>query len=589
MSTERYAQTAWSLADLLPATSGEKFDQMLVDLEASVTEMESWRERLSPDISEDDFIGLIKLYETITEFRRRMVGYGQLWFAADTQSQDALGFMGRMKQLFAEVQNRLLFFSLWWKGLEDEAAGHLLDVSGDWRYFLESLHRFKPHTLTEPEEKIINLKDVNGVGALITIYDMITNKYAFKLEVDGEVKEMTRSELTVYFQHPTADLREAAYREAIRVYAEDGSVLGQLYTHVARDWRSENLTLRHFESPIGVRNLRNDVTDPVVDTLLEVCRQNISVFQDYFKLKSGWLGVEKLRRFDIYAPLSEVDKEYPFADAVDMVLESLDAFAPVTAEHARNVFAEGHIDSEIRPGKEGGANCAGVLPGVSPWVMVNYTGRISEVSTLAHELGHAIHAMMASDHSILTFHSALPLAETASTFGEMLLTERLLKEETDRDIRRNILAASVDGAYGTVMRQAYFVLFERQAHAMAVEGKTTDEFCDVYLENLTEQFGDAVDLDSGFRWEWVAIPHIYHTPFYCYAYTFGQLLALALYQRYKEEGERFVPGYLGILSYGGSASPEHILTEAGVDMTSADFWQGGFDLIRGMVDQLEML
>jgi oligoendopeptidase F len=272
-----------------------------------------------------------------------------------------------------------------------------------------------------------------------------------------------------------------------------------------------------------------------------------------------------------------------------MVLDSLDGFAPVLAEHARHILASGHIDSEIRPGKDSGAFCFSLFPGVAPWVLLNYTGRVRDVATLAHELGHGIHALMAGEHSILTFHSSLPLAETASVFSEMILTERLLEEETDREVRRNLLAAAVDDAYATVMGQAYFVLFERQAHTMIAVGKTTDDLRAVYVENLQEQFGDAVDLDEIFHWEWVSVPHIYQTPFYCYAYSFGQLLVLSLYQRYKKEGAAFIPRYLKILSYGGSASPEHILAEAGVDMRSAGFWQGGFDVIRGMVDQLAAL
>ena len=585
----QFEQTAWSLDDLLPATSGPELERMIAKLQERVTEMESWRERLAEGINPEEFVELVQLYETITEFGHRMAGYGHLWFAADTQSQAALGFMGRMDQLFTEVRNRLLFFTLWWKGLDESSATPLLDANGDWRYFLESLRRFKPHTLSEPEEKIINLKDVNGVDALTTIYDMITNKYTFKLEVDGELKELTRAELSAYYYSPSAGLREAAYRELNRVYVGDSAVLGQIYIHLARDWRSENMTLRHFESPLAVRNLGNDIPDPVVDTLLDVCRQNAPIFQDYFRLKANWLGVDKLRRFDLYAPLSSAEKKYPYGQAVEMVLDSFEAFAPLMAEQARCVFSAGHIDSEIRPGKEGGAFCAGMLPGVAPWVKINYTEQARNVATLAHELGHAVHALMAAEHSILTFHSSLPLAETASVFAEMLLTERLLEEESDPAVRRNILAAAVDDAYATVMRQAFFVLFERQAHHLIAGGKTSDDLRAAYMENLQQQFGDSIEMDEGFQWEWVAIPHIFQTPFYCYAYSFGQLLVLSLYQQYKKEGESFIPRYLRVLSYGGSASPEHILAEAGVDMASPAFWQGGFEVIRGMVEQLAAL
>jgi oligoendopeptidase F len=221
--------------------------------------------------------------------------------------------------------------------------------------------------------------------------------------------------------------------------------------------------------------------------------------------------------------------------------------------------------------------------------LLNYTGKARDVATMAHELGHAIHALTAADHSILTFHSTLPLAETASVFSEQLLTDRLLREEPDASVRRDLLVRALDDAYATVTRQAYFVLFERQAHEMIAQGITADALSAAYMENLAEQFGDAVSLSDEFKWEWISIPHIYRTPFYCYAYSFGQLLVLSLYQRYQQEGPAFVPTYLRILAHGGSKSPDDILTEAGIDMTSADFWQGGFDVIGAMLDTLVAL
>jgi len=589
MTDTTFEQSRWSLADLLPATEGPELDRILAEIEAAVSALEASREQLSPDMEAAEFKRLLDLVEQIATLSQRLGAYGYLWYAEDTQNQKALAFRGRMEKLLTDVQNRTLFFTLWWKRLADEPARRLLAVSGDAAYYLESLRRFKPHTLSEAEETVINLKDINGVQALVTVYQMITNAFTFRVEIDGEVKELNRSELMVYARDPRPEVRAAIYQELYRVFGEEGTVLGQIYQYVARDWASENMKLRKFASPISVRNLSNDIPDPVVDTLLEVCRRNAPLYQRYFRLKAGWLGLEKLRRYDIYAPLGASDKTYSFDQAAHMVLESLQNFAPQLADQARRVFAERHLDSEIRPRKDTGAFCAGILPGVAPWVLVNYNGKISDVATLAHELGHAVHALMAEDHSVLTFHSALPLAETASVFSEMLLLERLLAEERDATVRKEILARSVDDTYATVMRQAYFVLFERQAHELIEQGQTTDGLAERYLDNLAEQFGDAVELSDEFRWEWVSIPHIYATPFYCYAYSFGQLLVLALYRQFKAEGESFIPRYLRILSYGGSQSPAHILGEAGIDMTSADFWQGGFDVIADMIDELEIL
>jgi oligoendopeptidase F len=584
-----FKQSRWTLDPLLPAHEGADFECLLSDLEQQVSDFEAYRERLSPEIENETFQEVMALSEAIQTTLTRLVGYAHLWFAEDTQDQEAVAFLGRMRQLATEVENRMLFFSLWWKDLEKEPAQRLLDASGDYAYYLESLRRFKPYTLSEPEEQLINLKDVNGVDALVSLYEMITNRFSFELEVDGEVQELTRAELSVHVRDSSPEVRAMAYQELFRVYSDQAAVLGQIYEHRVRDWANENVKLRQFDSPLSVRNLANDIPDPVVDTLLAVCQENMPIFHRYFRLKAGWLGMDKLRRYDVYAPIGETEKTYPFSEAAELVLGTLEQFSPMLAEHAESIFAEGHLDSEIRPGKRGGAFCAGFLPGVTPWVLTNYTGRITDVSTLAHELGHAVHALMAGHHSILTFHAALPLAETASVFSEMLLTDRLLREEQDPALRRELLARVLDDAYATVARQAYFVLFEREAHQQATDGATVDELSALYLDNLRDQFGDAIELSDDFRWEWIAIPHIYQTPFYCYAYSFGHLLVLALYQQYQEEGDAFKPRFLKVLAYGGSCSPEHIISEAGFDMASAAFWQGGFDVLESMLEELEAL
>ena len=229
------------------------------------------------------------------------------------------------------------------------------------------------------------------------------------------------------------------------------------------------------------------------------------------------------------------------------------------------------------------------MPSLTPWVLLNYQGRADDMATMAHELGHAIHAMLSSEHSLFTYNSNLPLAETASTFGEMMLVDLLLENETDEDVRRDILFRQVDDAYATIQRQAYFALFEKQAHEMVAQNASVDEMAEAYLKSLKEQFGDAVEVGDEFRWEWVSIPHIYGTPFYVYAYAFGQLLVFSLYKQFRQEGEAFKPRYRAILAAGGSKAPAQVLSEAGIDMRRAEFWQGGFDVIRGMVEKLESI
>lgn len=588
-SSLSYEISRWSLGDLFPAYDSEEMKSGFAAVESRVAEFETQRSKLNDGISKTDFMAFVHQVEEISQMLSRIGYFAGFWYTEDTQNQAAQNFQARVDQFSAEIHNRILFFSLWWKSLDDDNAGRLMDGAGDYGYWLEEMRNFKPHTLSEPEEKIINIKDVTGFNAINTIYDTITNRYVFKLTVNGEEKELTRGELMVYVQQHDPELRAAAYQELYRVYGEDGAILGMMYQNLVRDWRNENVGLRSFTSPISVRNLSNDIPDEVVDTLLEVSRKNVSVFQRYFRLKAKWLGMERIRRYDVYAPVVKSEKTYEYSDAVRMVLESFDDFRPEIASLARRVFDDQHLDSEVRKGKMSGAFCASVEPGLTPWVLTNYQGKANDVATLAHELGHAIHSMLAGDHTQFTFHSSLPLAETASTFGEMLLVDRLLEDETDEDVRRDMLFRQIDDAYATIMRQIYFALFERQAHEMTHEGATVDQLSEAYMENLKEHFGDAVELSDEFRWEWVSIPHIYGTPFYVYAYSFGQLLVFSLYQQFQAEGEAFKPRFMKILSAGGSDAPARILSEAGIDIRQAEFWQGGFDVISGLVDQLEAM
>lgn len=579
----------WSLSDLLPDPAERSLDDGLASLERLVSEFEAMRPSLTAAVSPADFKAALAKLESIATLKSRLEAYATLRFAEDTQNPTALNLRDRVDQVLTDTGNRCLFFELWFKEVPEDAAARLMNISGELRYFLETIRRFKPFTLSEAEEKIINLKDVNGIDALINIYDMITSAFTFTLEVDGEKKSLTRDELISYFSNPSADVRERAYQELYRVYMDNSTVLSQMYMHRARDWHTEGLDLRHYSSPIAARNVDNDLPDAVVETLLSVCRSNVSLFQRYFEFKRRALGLPKMRRYDIYAPLAPSDKTYDYDTAKQMVMDSYTAFSPEVAALARRVIDQKHVDSEIRSGKMGGGFCYTVVPELTPWILVNYNGRAHDVATLAHELGHAIHSLLAGGHSVLTQQPSLPLAETASVFGEMLLTDRLLKQEKDRAVRRELLSNALDSAYMTVMRQAYFTIFEKEAHAMIGEGRSLEELTEHYLTSLHEQFGPGVEVADEFKWEWIGVPHMYLTPFYTYAYSFGQLLVLSLYQQYRREGAGFLPRYLRILSYGGSEAPLKILTEAGLDVAAAAFWQGGFDFLSSMLSELELL
>jgi oligoendopeptidase F len=589
MTEQVFTQAPWSLKDLYEGFDDSKYKAAFEEVKAGVEEFQAYRDQLKPEISEDLFIGIITEYEHFFRLMSRLNGFAQLAFAADTQDEKAQAEVARVDQFQAEMSNKTIFFSLWWKALDDENADRLLNVSGDFRYWLETMRNFKDFTLSEPEEKIINIKDVTGVNALNMLYDSITNRYVFKLEVDGEEKEMTRGEISALVREPDPDVRAGAYQEMYRVYQQDSPILGQIYQAIVRDWRNENLNLRGFKKPISVRNLVNDIPDEVVEILLDVTKKNAKHFHRFFQLKADLLGMDKLRRYDIYAPVEKSDKKYKFEEAADIVLDSFYEFDTKFGDMANMIFKENHVDSEVRKGKMSGAFCATIEPALTPWVLLNYQGRPDDVATMAHELGHGIHSLMAQEHSAFTQHACLPLAETASTFGEMMLIDKLLAQETNEAVRRDLLFRQMDDSFATILRQNYFAMFEKEAHEMIAQGAQVSDLAEAYFKNLQDEFGDSVKLSDEFRWEWIMIPHIHGVPFYVYAYAFGQLLVLSLYKQYQEEGESFKPRYMDILAAGGSIAPVELLAKAGIDVTTPEFWQGGYDVIDEMVTRLEGL
>ncbi len=600
----------WSLDELLESPVAEHLEQGLMEFEAATKAFAEHRDELN-GCDADRLVELLGEYEQLLESATRLGGFVSLQFAADTQSPEALAQSNQVEALLARCQNRLLFFELWWQSLEEEPAQALISAIlskgddtqvQDYAFHLRQWRRQARYRLSEESEQLINLKDTDGVGAVIGLYSILTNGFAYQAQLDGvESQDMTRDELMAYAFSPNPQHRKGSYDSLLAKYSAHSQVLGQMYVHRLRDWSNENRELRGFDSPIAVRNVANDVPDEAVDALLDVVAEKASVFHDYFKLKAKALGDQsngddgRLSRYDLYAPIRPKDAapdaadRVEYSDAAELVLQTFSRFDEGFGQQALRVFSENHIDAPPRVGKKGGAFCATLLPSQTPWVLLNYSGKLRDVATLAHELGHAVHSMMAEDHSILTQHPCLPLAETASVFSEILVSERLLGECDEPAARMELLASSIDDIYATVMRQAFFVRFERDAHEAVAQGGSIPDLTKIYKDNLALQFGDAVDVPDVFAEEWMAIPHIYAMPFYCYAYSFGQLLVLALYSRFRKEGEAFKPGYLRLLAHGGSERPRRILEEVGVDMSDRDFWRGGFAIAEERIAQLAEL
>ena len=586
-----YKLGTWDLSELVKNPKSLVFQKQIKELENQAIKFEKIKSKLDPKMSSKKFMSIIQQIEEISKNMSKIGGYASLSYSSDTQSDEATSLMTKMSKLGSEISNKILFFDLWWKTqVDDKNAKRLMKDAGEITEYLSHKRLFAKYALSEPEERIINTLDVTGISALVKLYDKITNAFEYKMKIGNKSKTMTREELTNYVRSTNPKIRETAYKTILTKYTENKGVVGEIYQNIVLNWRDEGIEIRGYESPISMRNIGNDVDDKTIESLLSICRKNSPVFQKFFVQKAKMLKMKKLRRYDLYAPAAAniKEKNYAYDKSVKLVFESLGKFSNTLEEYARKVFNENHIDSAIRQGKRDGAFCSTLTPKITPYVLVNFTGKSRDVFTLAHELGHAVHSQAAQDRSILVQDAPLPLAETASTFSELLLYDNLSDKISDNE-KKIMLAEKIDDLYATIMRQSFFTIFEVDAHKQIGEGTTINEISKTYLQNLKEQFGNSVSLSDDFAIEWSCIPHFYHTPFYCYAYSFGNLLALSLFQRYKKEGKDFVPAYMSILAAGGSKKPEKLLAEYGFDIRSPKFWQEGFDYVNEQVKALALL
>ena len=586
-----YKLGEWNLSEITKNPKSPEFQKKIKEIQTMSEKFEKIKSKLDPKMSSKNFMKILHDLEDISEKMSLIGGYASLSYSANTQSDEATSLMTRISKLGSDISNKILFFDLWWKTqIDNKNANRLIKDTGELSEYLKHKRLVAKYSLSEPEEKIINTLDVTGISALVKLYDKITNAYKYKMKVGKKTKILTREELTNFVRNTNPKTREDAYKTLLTKYNENKGVVGEIYQNITLNWRHEGVDIRGYQSPISMRNIGNDVDDKTIEVLLQVCRKNSPVFQKFFVQKAKMLKMKKLRRYDLYAPAASniKEKNYSYDKSVKLVFDSLVKFSPKLEKFARQVFDEKHIDSSVRVGKRDGAFCSTLTPKVTPFVLVNFTGKSRDVFTLAHELGHAVHSEAAQDRSILVQDAPLPLAETASTFSELLLYDNISNKITD-DEKKIMLSEKIDDLYATIMRQSFFTIFEKDAHEQIGQGTTIEEISKTYLKNLKEQFGNSITVSDDFSIEWSCIPHFYHTPFYCYAYSFGNLLALSLFQRYKKEGKEFEPDYIDILAAGGSKKPEDLLAEHDLDIRSPKFWQEGFDYIKTQVKELESL
>lgn len=582
----------WNLDDILTLN---KFDSLYQEVEGEIKTLEKWVEKLNPKMSQKEFGELLEWDEKLGVKLSRLGYLPHLMEAVNQKDQEAKLLKSRNENLGLKISEIGMKIGLWIQGkrkpiLDDENAKRLFATIPDLEYGLKRSREGAKFTLEEREEQIINHKDVNGVGVLGDLREMIETEFEYELRIGGKVdkKISSQAELLSYVYNPKPEIRAAAYKALLKKQKENLDKFFAIYQGIVKDWGYE-AKLRGHTSAIGVRNWGNHVPDEAIESLLKVCSNNVGIFQRYFKWKAKELGLKKLSRFDVYAPLQKTEKKIDFEEAKKLVLEALEEFSPNFRKKAEMIINEKHIDVLPNKNKRGGAFCATVAPEITPYVLLNFTGKSRDVSTLAHELGHGIHSLFANKHYPSSQGANLPLAETASTLAEMILFEKMMEKETNNEIKKAWLSDKMADAYATICRQNFFIKFEIKAHEVIQNGIKAEDLSKLYFATLKEQFGNSVEIDPLFKYEWSYISHIFESPFYCYAYNFGELVSYALFANYKKDPKTWIKIIEKILEAGGSQDPQIILQDAKIDICSPKFWQDSFSTIRDWQEKLEEL
>ena len=583
----------WDLGDLYPAMDSK---EVQADLETAKAEAKAfakaWQGRLAEKVGKEGGAPLaeaIRGYEGLQDLFGRLASYAGLLYAGDTSDPARAKFYGDIQERLTAIGKDLLFFELEINRLDDAVLDKALDDEGLAHYapWLSDLRKERPHQLEDRIEELFLEKSVTGRGAWNRLFDETMS--ALRFEVDGEALaiEPTLSRLL----DPDGEKRRQAADALSTTFSANVRLFTLITNTLAKDKEISD-RWRHFEDIADSRHLANRVERPVVDALEKAVQEAYpKLSHRYYALKARWLGMDALNFWDRNAPLPEEDtRTVPWDEARKTVLDAYGGFAPQMADHAKKFFDNGWIDAPVRPGKSPGAFAHPTVPSAHPYVLVNYQGKTRDVMTLAHELGHGVHQILAADRGLLLSQTPLTLAETASVFGEMLTFRSILKRTDDPSARKALIASKVEDMINTVVRQIAFYTFERRVHTERRNGElTSEQLGEIWLGVQGESLGPAVLLNEGYENYWTYIPHFIHSPFYVYAYAFGDCLVNSLYAVYENADEGFVDKYFDMLSAGGSKHHSELLAPFGLDASDPGFWNMGLDVISRMIDELETL
>jgi oligoendopeptidase F len=575
----------WNLDELL---EGRDVDAMLDEAQSRA---DAFAERYTGRVAELDRAELAEAMHEIEDLQDlvgRAGNYASLAFSVDTADPEVGALLQRVQEKGTAIETRLIFFELEWAELDDDRAEELLagEELAFAAHYLRTARRYRPHLLTEPEEKILAEKALSSRAAWNRLF--AEQASAIQVDLPGEDEPVSLEIALSRLHSPDREVRRIA-AEAVTEALQPGlRTRGFIFNTLLADKMVED-RLRNYPHWLASRNLANEASDESVQALISAVRNRYELARRWYRLKARLLGVERLADYDRMAAVTSDDEQIGWSEARSIVQESYDSFSGELGDLVRRFFEEGWIDAPVRPNKRGGAFCAYAVPSVHPYVMLNYTARRRDVLTLAHELGHGVHAALGGSQGIFHMATPLTLAETASVFGETIVFGRLLERAETPESRLALLAESIEGSIATVFRQVAMNRFEDLVHNQRRErGElSSDHLNELWVEAQEEMLGDAVEVTENYRSWWSYVPHFINTPGYVYAYAYGQLLALAVYARYEEEGEEFVSSYLELLSAGGSRSPEELGKIVGIDLTDPGFWDRGLDLVERQLEAAE--
>ena len=578
----------WDLSDLYKSIDDPELEQ---DRETVLEKADEFAETYKGRITELDsgqFKKALQEYEDILEMIGKIGSFAHLLWSTDTSKPEYGKLIQQSKELSSEVHQKLVFFDVEWLDVEEEKAGQWIesDELSHYKHYLETSRRYKEHILSEKEEQILSAKSVTGRSAWNRYFDETLG--AAKFELEGE--ELTEQEVLSKLHEPNRELRKKAHASLTGTFRELSRTLTFVFNTLLAD-KHTNDKLRNYDSWISSRNLSNEIDDNTVELLINSVTNSYSLVQRFYKLKRDLLGYEKLYDYDRYAPLLQNQEEIKWDKAREIVLSSYREFHPEMGEIAGKFFEQSWIDAAIKPGKRGGAYSASTVPSVHPYVFMNFDGKIRDVQTLAHELGHGVHQYLSRKQGALQAGTPLTTAETASVFGEMLVFQNLIKKLDDPKEKLALLMGKIDDTIATVFRQVSMNRFEHAMHTKRREDGelTTEEFSELWRDTQKDLYGDSVEITESYNLWWCYIPHFLHTPGYVYAYAFGELLVLALYEEYTRSENGFSEKYISMLEAGGSDWPENIVSKVGLDITDRDFWDKGLSAVEKMLEQAEEL